>query len=303
MADPRFTADPVSFAVASGPYAGRIFTDLTGTLGYGRYPVYLEEQVTSPLDQAVLESLVTDPLPRLPPREHERALAARIDEARMSQLPGAPPSGPLGPLLGGEPFDVMDIFRPRPPFGRVPGTVQTMEFTACDKMAQLEHMGLVGTNEYLEAEAKCIQRGIPGGVMPAHERLIESGLDILRDVLVAREIGDRQGTGPTGGGGVPRRTTPIGMNGVDESWFDIPGIDIVGEGSNVYRLAYSPTRAGVRRKRVFAIPNPVTGEADFFGYLGRPLVFSRDVRGARSLKKLARQFAARTRIPRRAARR
>jgi len=48
-----------------------------------------------------------------------------------------------------------------------------------------------------------------------------------------------------------------------------------------------------RPKRLFMVPNPTSGTPTFFGHLGRPLLFTRDVQGARKVRKLASRFARR----------
>ena len=68
--------------------------------------------------------------------------------------------------------------------------------------------------------------------------------------------------------------------------FNIPG---TGLGSEV---ACAPmfTRgrsSGIRPARLVIVPHPETGEPVFFGNLGKPLLFSRDMSAARRVRKLA----------------
>jgi len=52
-------------------------------------------------------------------------------------------------------------------------------------------------------------------------------------------------------------------------------------------------RAGAARSRpvrVVSVPDPVTGEARFFGHLGTPVLFSRDISAAKKVRKLATRF-------------
>ncbi len=46
---------------------------------------------------------------------------------------------------------------------------------------------------------------------------------------------------------------------------------------------------GVRAKRTIMVPHPISGEPVFFGHLGRPLLFSRDLQAARKVDRLARR--------------
>lgn len=53
-------------------------------------------------------------------------------------------------------------------------------------------------------------------------------------------------------------------------------------------------RGGAVRTRpasVVCVPDPATGEARFFGHLGKPLLFSRDISAAKKVRKLAQRFA------------
>ncbi len=50
---------------------------------------------------------------------------------------------------------------------------------------------------------------------------------------------------------------------------------------------FRPTRSRMRPARVVVIPHPETGEPTFFGHLGRPLLFSRDLSAVRRVNKLA----------------
>lgn len=74
------------------------------------------------------------------------------------------------------------------------------------------------------------------------------------------------------------------------SALDVPGLGTLCRGTS----PFVPTMAGMRPARVFALPNPATGAVTFFGHLGRPLLFSRDMSAARKVDKLARR-ARRTR--------
>ena len=56
---------------------------------------------------------------------------------------------------------------------------------------------------------------------------------------------------------------------------------------------FAKAPAGARAKRLFMVPHPTTGTPTFFGHLGRPLLFTRDVQGARKVRKLASRFARR----------
>lgn len=57
---------------------------------------------------------------------------------------------------------------------------------------------------------------------------------------------------------------------------------------------FRPTATSIRPARVIVVPHPQTGAPTFFGHLGRPLLFSRDLSAARKVDRLARR-ARRTR--------
>ncbi len=54
------------------------------------------------------------------------------------------------------------------------------------------------------------------------------------------------------------------------------------------------TRMSSRPAAVVCLPDPITGEARFFGHLGRPLVFQRDVTMAKNIPKLIRKLGGHT---------
>jgi len=54
---------------------------------------------------------------------------------------------------------------------------------------------------------------------------------------------------------------------------------------------FRPTAGRTRPVRVVSVPDPDTGEARFFGHLGTPVLFSRDVSAAKKVRKLASRFA------------
>lgn len=56
---------------------------------------------------------------------------------------------------------------------------------------------------------------------------------------------------------------------------------------------FRPTAGRFRPARVIVVPNPMTGEPTFFGHLGRPLLFSRDLSAHKKVNRLARKAAGR----------
>lgn len=52
---------------------------------------------------------------------------------------------------------------------------------------------------------------------------------------------------------------------------------------------FRPTATSIRPARVIVVPHPQTGAPTFFGHLGRPLLFSRDLSAARRVDRLARR--------------
>jgi hypothetical protein len=52
---------------------------------------------------------------------------------------------------------------------------------------------------------------------------------------------------------------------------------------------FRPTATSIRPARVIVVPHPQTGAPIFFGHLGRPLLFSRDLSAARRVDRLARR--------------
>lgn len=64
---------------------------------------------------------------------------------------------------------------------------------------------------------------------------------------------------------------------------------LFGNGNGVGSAAFRQTTGGVRANRSFHLPHPVTGEDVFFGSLGRPLLFTRDMSAAKKVDRLARR--------------
>ncbi|MEE8509327.1 MAG: hypothetical protein V3T07_09705 [Myxococcota bacterium] len=56
---------------------------------------------------------------------------------------------------------------------------------------------------------------------------------------------------------------------------------------------FRPTMGGLRPASVVVIPNPLTGKPTFFGHLGAPILFRRDMLAARKVAKLARRASSR----------
>lgn len=98
-------------------------------------------------------------------------------------------------------------------------------------------------------------------------------------------------------GGIP--TTPVGLPSTILK--SLPGVGAGVLGSELFESLFGnggnggacglfkPTKTSGRARpaSVVAVADPVTGEPVWFGHLGRPMLWSRDLRGARSMKKLA----------------
>ena len=85
---------------------------------------------------------------------------------------------------------------------------------------------------------------------------------------------------------------------------DVPGLDLEallrgsGGGGAATQCGLfrggAATRMSSRPAAVVCLPDPITGEARFFGHLGRPLVFQRDVTMAKNIPKLIRKLGGHT---------
>jgi hypothetical protein len=60
-------------------------------------------------------------------------------------------------------------------------------------------------------------------------------------------------------------------------------------GNGPIQLFRPSASTGIRPARVVVVPHPVTGAPVFFGNLGRPLLWSRDLSAARKVDRLARR--------------
>lgn len=86
---------------------------------------------------------------------------------------------------------------------------------------------------------------------------------------------------------------------VTRAEFDLPGLQVPFSGTtlrspfstDVAALAgspFRPTMAGAAAK-IFFVPNPVSGKITWFGPLGRPILWSRDLTVCKRVKKVARR--------------
>jgi hypothetical protein len=69
-------------------------------------------------------------------------------------------------------------------------------------------------------------------------------------------------------------------------YLGIPGMDVAPQGSAGLFEPYRTTGNGHRAQNFVAM-NPTTGRADWFGPLGKPLLFARDLQAVRRVRKLA----------------
>lgn len=130
-----------------------------------------------------------------------------------------------------------------------------------------------------------VQRsGIGGGLL---DLLISVGGNLTGDLLenlISRVTRD------------PERREVTVPNGNDI----VPGLDLeellrqAGGGDAATQCGLFRGSAGVRMSSrpasVVCLRDPITGEARFFGHLGRPLVFQRDVTMAKNIPKLIRKL-------------
>lgn len=123
-----------------------------------------------------------------------------------------------------------------------------------------------------------------GGATPAGvgtgliDLLIQLGTSVGGDVLSRLALDPREGVQ-----GPPAPQLPPG---------GIPGLDLSVLGGGACPTLFR-TGAGAARARpvdVVCLQNPLTGESEFFGSLGKPLVFQRDVRMAKNIPKLIRKL-------------
>jgi len=93
--------------------------------------------------------------------------------------------------------------------------------------------------------------------------------------------------------------------GVAEDFPDAPGQLQLPAGNGGGQLGMTSAACGLfrpgasvsnraRPADVVCLPNPLSGEAEFFGSLGKPLVFQRDVRMAKNIPKLIRKLGGHT---------
>lgn len=96
--------------------------------------------------------------------------------------------------------------------------------------------------------------------------------------------------------GAPSGTPGVvmaGFPGFQRAEFDIPFVDIVPQGQgacgfgNLFRPGVTGGCPTARPSNLVVQCNPVTGEPAFFGNLGRPILFSRDMAVARKVSRLA----------------
>lgn len=114
---------------------------------------------------------------------------------------------------------------------------------------------------------------------------VNGGRDFLADALAALGgvVQDRFGR--------PFADSPApGGNGAASPELDalLRGL---GGGNGACPSLFRPGRVSSRPASVVCVPDPQTGEARFFGSLGTPLLFSRDVSAAKKVRKLAQRFA------------
>lgn len=105
--------------------------------------------------------------------------------------------------------------------------------------------------------------------------------------------------------GQPARLQPISVQPggavvpVSQAAFDLPGLQVPGTGQTLRSpfvattevlvgSPFRPTMAGAAAK-IFMIGNPVSGKATWFGPLGRPLLWSRDLSTCKRVKRIARR--------------
>lgn len=102
-----------------------------------------------------------------------------------------------------------------------------------------------------------------------------AGFPTIAQATRAQVGGGNVGVGPLAlPGGAPLRTVAV----------DAFGLEFGGPTEGQF---FIPNRNGTRPANVVSLADPDTGEPRFFGHLGRPLLFSRDMRAHRRVNKLA----------------
>lgn len=143
--------------------------------------------------------------------------------------------------------------------------------------------GQAGTSLSLQAPAR-------GGATPAGvgtgllDVLIQLGTSVGGDLLSRLSLADD-----------PEVQGPVAPNG--ETLEDLLRKSGGGGGAatqcGLFRGG-AATRMSSRPAAVVCLPDPISGEARFFGHLGRPLVFQRDVTMAKNIPKLIRKLGGHT---------
>lgn len=115
--------------------------------------------------------------------------------------------------------------------------------------------------------------------------------DLLEDLF--KRLTDRDG------GGITTQPFPPQLPGFPQFPFQpgtAPPAQLPGGPGGALAMSCGLFRGGAsvstraRPADVVCIPNPLSGEAEFFGSLGKPLVFQRDVRMAKAIPKLIRKL-------------
>jgi len=113
------------------------------------------------------------------------------------------------------------------------------------------------------------------------DRLINIGLDIADRFL-----------GPGRGGQAAPGGAPLGLSFGDPTpGLQVPGTDVTVFGSTSVARLGNPFRAGAcgATATVHVVTNPTTGKATWFGPLGRPILWSRDLAVTKRVRKIARR--------------
>lgn len=122
--------------------------------------------------------------------------------------------------------------------------------------------------------------------------------DLLRQQEKAAERVARRAQlplGEPGGGILPPLPLPVptggnGMNGIVRTQGGLGGmVQRFTTEAGLCPTMFRPTASTMRPASVVVIPHPETGAPTFFGNLGKPLLFSRDLSAARKVNRLARR--------------
>jgi len=233
----------------------------------------------------------------LAPRDLGRAgEIGRIVGGQAVKLGGAIVAQRIGlPTTSSDLGDIYAGFPQLPPAGRGRGVLDPMRATLPAGR---------GGNVRAETFAESVQRQFGGIVDIDREKAAAAaagGVENLQTAGVGSLLGLLPGIGL--GLGVEKAVEFVGglFGGGEETGMAstrnlaLPGGRSVEVSLPLGGALFRVGRQSLRPARVVVIPNPLTGEPTFFGNLGKPLLFTRDLSAAKKVAKLARRVSRRGR--------